>query len=127
MDCIACGYSLEGLPERGVCPECGIPIARSRDVGPPLRPALCDGAVGRVYLAVFVAAIIELLCGAAIPWPPMWSGKFPEVCLLATAYAMGLVSLCGWTWSCCTRWEDVPVGVPSIALLASLLFFFLLL
>ncbi len=27
--CLRCGYSLHGLPEDGVCPECGLSVARS--------------------------------------------------------------------------------------------------
>src|SRR5258708_15193103 len=27
--CLACGYNLRGLAPGGVCPECGVPIARS--------------------------------------------------------------------------------------------------
>ncbi|MEO0482214.1 MAG: hypothetical protein AAF138_01155 [Planctomycetota bacterium] len=27
--CFGCGYSLEGLPSDGVCPECGFPVERS--------------------------------------------------------------------------------------------------
>ncbi len=28
--CLGCGYNLRGQPERGSCPECGLPVAKSR-------------------------------------------------------------------------------------------------
>src|SRR5438128_903575 len=31
--CEGCGYTLNGLPESGNCPECGKPIAQSIDAG----------------------------------------------------------------------------------------------
>lgn len=30
LPCIQCGYNLHGLPAAGACPECGVPVERSR-------------------------------------------------------------------------------------------------
>lgn len=56
--CSGCEYSLEGLPDRGVCPECGLvyePLAPSRQVESlAYRPgALTYWAVCVVLLLVF--------------------------------------------------------------------------
>lgn len=37
--CESCGYRLDGLPDRGNCPECGAPIAESTVASPRTMPA----------------------------------------------------------------------------------------
>lgn len=45
--CIQCGYNLRGLPAAGACPECGVPIERSR-TGDRLADANADWLRGLV-------------------------------------------------------------------------------
>lgn len=60
--CVSCGYDLTGLPDSGVCPECALPVARSR-----ARPTLLRGAdpawLARTHrgLSLTVAAMRVLL------------------------------------------------------------------
>jgi hypothetical protein len=119
MDCIRCRYSLVGLPQGGVCPECGLPIAGSLGFRP--RPGLCRAPAGRVYLGVFVGAVGEFCLALAVPWEVVGLRKVPAACILGAMYACLLICLWGWSWSLCIRWEDVPRGVPTIACIASLL------
>lgn len=37
--CESCGYTLNGLPQSGNCPECGMPIAHSTSANPRTLPA----------------------------------------------------------------------------------------
>jgi hypothetical protein len=59
--CEGCGYTLDGLPTTGRCPECGLPIAQStgedgRRLPAWEDPSVPDGAVGR-FLHTTLAAI----------------------------------------------------------------------
>src|SRR5436309_6100011 len=60
--CEGCGYTLNGLPEGGRCPECGKPIAES--VGhprvPPAWERRADGSIASI-VAAFARTSAEAL------------------------------------------------------------------
>ncbi|MDG1838039.1 MAG: hypothetical protein P8I91_04460 [Phycisphaerales bacterium] len=109
LDCLACGYELEGSAADGRCPECGLPVpfslAGSIDPEahrlPPLENAVLVGrglllgacALTVVASSVFVLSIRESFTLAGRPtagWPswPWWP-------LAAAVVGLGLL---GW-WS----------------------------
>ena len=45
--CEGCGYTLDGLPATGQCPECGLPIAASTGADGRVPPAWEDATTGR--------------------------------------------------------------------------------
>jgi uncharacterized membrane protein len=57
--CADCGYNLKGLPEVGICPECGAELVR-HGYWPPER---LPGVVGCIYVAApIVLVILTVLC-----------------------------------------------------------------
>ena len=61
--CENCGYTLDGLPEGGNCPECGCPVAKSLEDGRGL-PAWEDDSPGRPRLR-FLATTAAVIFGPA--------------------------------------------------------------
>lgn len=117
LSCVGCGYDLFGLPEGGVCPECGVDIGRSisgdhllgsskahrQRLERGARRALAGAWVAWITLGVLA---VDVLVGLALPasgvrpWPliiaqtPLWLG------LSATGVLTGL----GW----CDLLRDDP-------------------
>lgn len=84
--CIGCGYALRGLPVTGVCPECGMAIARSFRGD---RLAAADPA--------YVGALLRgatLLLASAVAVVALWIGTMVIATLLAGA---GPRALLEWT------------------------------
>jgi hypothetical protein len=59
--CFSCGYVLDGLPQTGVCPECGNPISAS--LGADRVPPQWETAVGKDRLKAFVGTSARIIFG----------------------------------------------------------------
>src|SRR5688500_11386894 len=53
--CEGCGYTLDGLPATGQCPECGLPIAASTGADGRVLPAWEDATPGRTTTSRFLS------------------------------------------------------------------------
>lgn len=105
LPCSRCGYLLEGLSVRDVCPECGLPIATTilaavdpyaEELQPLARPRLAAGALlvwaGAAFLAamwVWAARASDALVAAGRPRP--W--EISPVVLLSLVALSGAASV----------------------------------
>jgi hypothetical protein len=94
-ECPECGYSLTGLPDQGVCPECGHDYDQSmlvlhgaaRGRFAEFGNATTRGAIGRVAW-VFCCLV---MAGATVSW---WWRRQPVMLLLLTAgSALGVLTV----------------------------------
>mgnify|MGYP001441876784 CR=1 FL=1 len=99
--CLSCGYDLSGLPESGVCPECGSPIERSlrgnllRFASPTYLLTLRTGAtLALVATILYVFGWIpNLALGALFLW--LGIGSSEALNALISVGALGAM-LFGW-------------------------------
>lgn len=73
--CIRCGYDLAGLADAGVCPECALPVAVSRERSPLLRGAdrvwlesVASGLRGidHAMWAILIVLVLGIVLGMAV-------------------------------------------------------------
>lgn len=109
MCCVTCAYSLRGLPEDGVCPECRTPIAVSManeafwSSDPEWVTRLSRGAA--LLWASFVVIIctdIGMACLESIPRSGFSTRAFALVegvrILLTAGACLGVCSMSGGIW-----------------------------
>ncbi|MCW5766102.1 MAG: hypothetical protein KIT68_09020 [Phycisphaeraceae bacterium] len=111
--CRRCGYALRGLPENGVCPECGESIAGERistsvaKRGPAEFQDLSPGEFRR--LGVIGAALSFGMCLLAGGWLLTWvlivmRNSGVDAPPSASAFTLGLVALPGAVTWCLGLW-----------------------
>lgn len=97
VPCAACGYNLRSSRRDGVCPECGVPVARSLGRDNPLweaRPAwlrsLSCGVIMMIAAQVLTGALL-LASSSLGPWFDDERVGFSCMIAVTTLYAAG-----GW-------------------------------
>ena len=116
LPCVGCGYDLVGLPEDGLCPECGVAIGRSISGDHLLasasehrrllaRGARCAHVGAIVGWAALAAAAVAYALSASIPLASWFA-------LLPLCAAMALT---GWGWADLTREDPDGVGLNEPA------------
>ena len=131
MNCIRCRCSLVGLPEGGVCPECGFPIMGPQGHQP--RPRLRESAAGRVYLGVVAGATIQIGTGiAAADGPRTFDAStsrgpsVQHVLVLGGVYSLAFAALAACLWCMFLPEIRIPkaaLPVAGVALIAAALTF----
>lgn len=114
IHCAGCGYSLSGLAQSGVCPECATPIAWSRlgyfrSGDPGWIANLYVGArslqigmlAASIALSVFVAIALFVIAALLLPRLSQWEhsdAAFGAVCItiIPLILATGLLPLGSW-------------------------------
>ena len=92
--CPVCGYSLEGLPDRHRCPECGFEYARDTEVFRRVDRALITEVT---VCAIFMVVALLMVLVGHIP-ALSWSGVgwcFSNLCWIGMAVAAGRRLLTG--------------------------------
>lgn len=102
--CVGCGYELAGLPEDGVCPECGIEVERSLKgelmlkASPGYLAMLHRGSV--VALAALLLQVLNLFASVFFGMAFSMMGYGPVVSLLLVfafvQFGLGGLFLLGW-------------------------------
>lgn len=97
LSCVQCAFLLTGLPDTGICPECGTPYEPAKL--PSVRPLT---AVDRVIVALFPAGIglfamlATYACGLGMVFNPRGHSIFLVLLVGFLAFLTGV----GWaTWN----------------------------
>ena len=71
--CVFCGYSLKGLPDEHVCPECGFPYnKRSQVITQSARSAYGNVLWGVVFGFLLLVGVVALLTGSSNTDITLW-------------------------------------------------------
>jgi hypothetical protein len=108
VTCVACGYRLEGLDERGWCPECGTPVERSLDFLEKSDPAhvarlrrgailILAGILGYAIAITLTIVWIVFVVFTGAGRPAGAAGPFSWLANLVWIAPM-LVGALGWWW-----------------------------
>jgi hypothetical protein len=150
-ECVSCGYRLDGLADDGACPECGLPIARTRQRSLLLRGAddrfltqvhrglvsleaamyLLLAAAGVALLFILLDPILRSILGRPrLVWPQAVADVL--VITLAGAAAAAHTAACALLGVSSSRWDapsthvrlGVLIGGPLLVLAGAGTFYY---
>jgi hypothetical protein len=149
LSCVNCGYNLRTLSSLGVCPECGVAVARSleargqptlRQLWPRFVAYLAANLVALHAPGILVAAIapgkgLLRMLGQVVFAPTLlprmllgWQCEIPEFVGDAVSIALDIVIVGCLTWYCVMRAERprlVPLMLFWVSLADVLIFIWL--